>query len=191
MRRIVVSVCVILVLVLAGCGNDKVEPVKTGEELKPDWCIADSDCVCGGVDKQTERCFLGNKEYYEKHVDKGKTCPDFCGGIDGNLEVRCVDNRCTQMYGCLDDMDCQEGQKCVKNRCVGSASGECSADKDCIRSGCSGTVCQSKSSEPMMTTCEYKEEYECYQEINCGCVDGTCMWRETADFRECIAQKQK
>lgn len=55
------------------------------------YCEQDTDCACGRH-KTTGDCFFGNKNY----VDTGKQCPDFCTGIAGNLEIRCVSNECTQ-----------------------------------------------------------------------------------------------
>ena len=65
-------------------------------------------------------------------------------------------------------------------------STECIKDADCITGGCSGTICQSKDSEPMITTCEWTEKYACYKLTSCGCIDGKCAWRETDEFNECI-----
>jgi len=53
---------------------------------------------------------------------------------------------------------------------------ECQSDADCMKSGCSGTICQAKSADPVMTTCEWREEYTCFQEANCGCVNNKCEW---------------
>jgi eight-cysteine-cluster-containing protein len=48
-----------------------------------------------------------------------------------------------------------------------------------MTSGCSGQVCQSKSEEPIYTTCEYRG---CYNEqlygLTCGCVNNECQWRK-------------
>lgn len=67
---------------------------------------------------------------------------------------------------------------------------ECSSDDDCIKAGCSGTLCQSKFAEKMFTTCEYREEYACYTTISCGCAQGKCAWRETDAFRSCVEEKR-
>ncbi len=67
---------------------------------------------------------------------------------------------------------------------------ECTADDDCVTSGCSGTVCQSKAAEPVFTTCEYLSEYECYKNIGCGCVNYKCQWKETPAFEQCLAEKR-
>ena len=61
-----------------------------------DYCEKDSDCVCGGFDTDGS-CFLGNKLYYNEYVDKTGVCPDFCGGFHGTLEIKCVNNKCTQV----------------------------------------------------------------------------------------------
>ena len=63
---------------------------------------------------------------------------------------------------------------------------ECSSDSDCVKGGCSGTICQSKDSDPIFTTCEYSPEYACYREINCGCVNGKCSWDKTDAFDQCV-----
>lgn len=55
-------------------------------------CNNDSDCACG-VNIKTRNCFLGNKKY----VDTTKQCPDFCGGIAGNLITKCINNLCKQV----------------------------------------------------------------------------------------------
>jgi len=56
------------------------------------YCNNDSDCACG-VNIKTRDCFLGNKKY----VDTTKQCPDFCGGIAGNLTIKCMNNFCKQV----------------------------------------------------------------------------------------------
>ncbi len=62
----------------------------------------------------------------------------------------------------------------------------CTTDADCVRSGCSGTVCQEKTAEPVFTTCEYKAEYACYQNIPCGCVEGQCAFEKNPAFEQCL-----
>ena len=60
------------------------------------YCETDNDCVCGGFDTDGS-CFMGNKLYYNEHVDKTGICPDFCGGFGGNLVLKCVDSQCKQI----------------------------------------------------------------------------------------------
>lgn len=82
----VVAIFLIIIIVLFGSVLKKVDE-KT-------FCEKDSECVCGGIDRNTGECFVGNNWYYDRFVDKTQQCPDFCTGIAGNLEVRCVDNKC-------------------------------------------------------------------------------------------------
>jgi hypothetical protein len=57
-------------------------------------CKIDSDCACGRH-ITTEECFVGNKQY----VITENPCPDFCTGIAGNLETKCIDNKCNIVSG--------------------------------------------------------------------------------------------
>ena len=65
---------------------------------------------------------------------------------------------------------------------------DCALDSDCITGGCSGTICQSKSAKPIMTTCEYKEEYACYRQIECACINNKCEWDKTSAFDKCVEE---
>lgn len=69
--------------------------------------------------------------------------------------------------------------------------GECVSDDDCIKGGCSGTICQSKDAEPIFTTCEYLPEYACYKQINCGCIDGRCQWDKAEEFDRCVREARE
>lgn len=57
-------------------------------------CKTDKDCICNGVDIKTEQCYVGNVNYYKFFVNKKAYCPDFCNGIAGNLETKCINNKC-------------------------------------------------------------------------------------------------
>jgi eight-cysteine-cluster-containing protein len=169
-------------------------------------CSIDEDCICQGTDKTTGNCYMGNKQYYDANVDKTKDCPDFCTGIAGNMMIKCIDNRCTQTFGCVIDDECDEGKRCVNNRCAeqdattpipppivktpNTPSSGCNSDSDCTTGGCSGTICQAKKSPPVITTCEYRPEYACYRQIQCGCVNGACTWKEDANFKTCVKNAQ-
>ena len=84
----VVAVFTIIVIVLFGFVLKKVDP-RT-------FCETKEDCICGGIDLKTGNCFIGNKDYYSKYVNQTAVCPDFCGGIANNLEIRCENNACVQ-----------------------------------------------------------------------------------------------
>lgn len=62
--------------------------------------------------------------------------------------------------------------------CGTSTNGECSIDSDCTAGGCSGQVCQSKTEEPMITTCEYRDCYNAEEYgVKCSCASGACAWK--------------
>ncbi len=122
----IVSFFITAVMLLGCAGMSPSRSDKQDRETGPSdeelehvmYCEEDSDCVCGGVDPYTGKCFMGNVRYYDRYVDKERSCPDFCTGVDGSLVMRCIDDECIQMYGCFSDADCGGG-RCVDNKCVG------------------------------------------------------------------------
>lgn len=76
----------------------------------------------------------------------------------------------------------------VLSGCKAVDSGaECSADDDCGVAGCSGQICATKEKAPdIITTCEWKESYACYQLTSCSCINGLCKWAETDEFISCL-----
>jgi len=60
------------------------------------------------------------------------------------------------------------------------------AQKACIRSGCSGAVCVEPGHE-VMTTCEWREAYACYRTAACERQrDGRCGWTMTPALQACL-----
>lgn len=60
--------------------------------------------------------------------------------------------------------------------------------KPCMISGCSGQIC---SDSAMMSTCEYKEVYQCYKSARCERnMQGVCGWVEDDTLRSCLAAYQ-
>lgn len=58
----------------------------------------------------------------------------------------------------------------------------------CVIAGCSSQLCVDASMGDIMTTCEYRAEYACYQGATCTRqADGVCGWTETAALTACIA----
>jgi eight-cysteine-cluster-containing protein len=56
---------------------------------------------------------------------------------------------------------------------------------ECRATGCSGTVC---SAEDVVTTCEFRPEYACYQDATCAAQsDGQCGWTMTPELEACLA----
>lgn len=62
-----------------------------------------------------------------------------------------------------------------------------SAANPCKPSGCSGQLC---SDLDLVTTCDWKPEYECYQTLG-SCepqADGKCGWTQSAELQACLAK---
>lgn len=61
--------------------------------------------------------------------------------------------------------------------CGTSSEDPCETNEDCITGGCSGSICQSKNTEPTFTTCEYRDCYnaEAYK-MECKCAENKCKW---------------
>ena len=85
----------IAILLTAGCtqqGTNGYEQTTTTTAVSQLSCNVDTDCACG-KHTETGACFYGNKQF----VDASQQCPDFCSGIAGNKEIRCVSGSCTQV----------------------------------------------------------------------------------------------
>lgn len=77
---------------------------------------------------------------------------------------------------------CAAGTTCVANE-DGSASCEPDAGA-CVRTGCSGQIC---ADSDVITTCEYRPEYACYESATCERqADGRCGWTETPELAACL-----
>ncbi|MDQ3341670.1 MAG: hypothetical protein M4D80_41495 [Myxococcota bacterium] len=58
---------------------------------------------------------------------------------------------------------------------------------DCIKTGCSSTICAEPGND-MMSTCEFKNEYACYRTAACERqADGKCGWTQTDTLKACLA----
>jgi eight-cysteine-cluster-containing protein len=61
--------------------------------------------------------------------------------------------------------------------CGWSTYGNCIYDSDCIVSGCSSQICQSKEEGAIITTCEWKDCYDAENyNLKCKCIEGKCQW---------------
>jgi hypothetical protein len=115
-----------LLLFLASCA---VVPPQANDTQNPFmdnalFCNVDADCTCGGVDKQTRDCFIGNKLFQSMYVDITQSCPDFCTGIGGHFGIKCVDHVCEQvereMFACT-----EEAKMCPDGSAVGRVGPDC------------------------------------------------------------------
>ncbi|NYZ77745.1 eight-cysteine-cluster domain-containing protein [Candidatus Micrarchaeota archaeon] len=96
----------------------------------------------------------------------------------GDPCARCASGRCMILESYPMQIRCTDGETPpAEGFCGSSTDGPCSSDADCMSGGCSGQVCQSKSEEPVVTTCEYRECYNAAAYgLSCGCVGGNCEW---------------
>lgn len=82
----------------------------------------------------------------------------------------------------------ENGQK-TKGRTatnVFSRLADAPADPTCFVGGCSGQICS--DDEGVISTCEWREEYACYQTATCERqVDGACGWTATPELEACLA----
>ena len=61
--------------------------------------------------------------------------------------------------------------------------------KPCFKTGCSSQVC---SDENVMTTCEYRAEYACYQKAICERQkSGECGFTMTPELRSCLERARR
>lgn len=59
-----------------------------------------------------------------------------------------------------------------------------SANKPCFKTGCSKQVC---ADEDVVTTCEWRDEYACYQKATCERqADGACAFTKTPELTACL-----
>jgi len=64
---------------------------------------------------------------------------------------------------------------------------EISSLKPCIKTGCSSQVC---SDHDVITTCEFRPEYACYQKAVCERQrDGNCGFTKTRELTACLVRK--
>jgi len=63
-----------------------------------------------------------------------------------------------------------------------------SALKPCMKTGCSGQVC---SDHEVITTCEYRTEYECYKKAACERqANGDCGFTPTPELNACLRRSR-
>ncbi len=78
--------------------------------------------------------------------------------------------------------------RCPAGTTCDEATRSCVPDSSrCRATGCSGQVC---ADQDVVTTCEWREEYACYQRVGV-CerqADGACGWTQTPDLQQCLGQ---
>jgi hypothetical protein len=81
---------------------------------------------------------------------------------------------------------CASGTHCEMKGINGGAIPVCIKDAaPCVRGGCSGQTC---ADHALITTCDWRPEYACYQAATCERqADGTCGFTQTAALTQCLA----
>lgn len=60
--------------------------------------------------------------------------------------------------------------------------------KECIVGGCSGQLCVAAKDGAVMSTCEWRPEYACYEHSACEMQpDGKCGWTPNDALKACLA----
>lgn len=68
-------------------------------------------------------------------------------------------------------------------------AGKSVAQKPCKKTGCSGQVC---SDQDVITTCEYRSEYDCYKKAACERQrNGECGFTQTPELAACLKRARR
>lgn len=60
-------------------------------------------------------------------------------------------------------------------------------DPACVRAGCSGQLCVPAGGADIITTCEFRPEYACYQQASCELNSaGSCAFVITSQVQACL-----
>jgi hypothetical protein len=117
--------------------------------------------------------------------DGAESCPD-------DLAVPAICQSCAG--GGCGEPACRGGEF-VGFRCpedggsAGSgAAGGGGGDRDgCVHGGCSSQLCVEASDEPIASTCEWRDEYACYQAAECARqADGACGFTQDDALEACL-----
>ena len=146
----------------------------------------------------------GNANNFETQADCEATChvpsqpppppdcrPTGCSGqvcADTDVVTTCEwreEYACYQRFGVCErgaDGACGWRETRQLNACIEAATQPPPAD--CRPTGCSGQVC---ADTDVITTCEWRPEYACYQNATCErAADGSCGWRQTRELAACL-----
>ncbi|MEW6722514.1 MAG: eight-cysteine-cluster domain-containing protein [Candidatus Micrarchaeota archaeon] len=156
-----------------------------GSEEKPTRTVTSEGLVfegrisapnpCHKVSANVKKTVSGGKTSYALNLTTSPTDAEVCvkclGYVPWQINI-------TGFFGPVDIY--YDGKKVYPDEagfCGWSTNGSCFTDADCITGGCSGQVCQARSEEPAITTCEFRECYDnTIYGVGCGCVAGKCQW---------------
>lgn len=111
------------------------------------------------------------------------------GGFDDDQISKLSTEMVAMPYGILiagDRYTFKENNVKAKGRTVTAAYRRL-VDQTCYVGGCSSQICSDQ--DGVITTCEWKDEYACYQTATCERQpDGLCGWTPTAELDACLGQ---
>jgi len=179
MNRTFLGILLFLVISIGciGCVEQRECRLPSDCEGKPhpnctsDWLCIDGRCVWGCGECSLSlcdcKCYLKGETPEEK---TGKICGINCLGEFNVSGCEYRNGKCVEIYKEIKETDI-----------------ECTQDSDCGTGGCSGQICGLKEKvKDIITTCEYKPEYDCLNLTSCKCIDGTCQWEENNAYTECM-----
>lgn len=109
------------------------------------------------------------------------------GGFDGEQVSSLLAVMVNQPHGVIlagDRYAFVENKQRGKGRTVTAAYRRL-VDQTCYVGGCSGQICSDR--EGVISTCEWREEYACYQNAICERQpDGQCGWTPTPELEACL-----
>lgn len=153
-----------------------------------DRCIAEAavawgdPALCEEIVSERDFCFL--------NAGLVARDPSVCGKVSPSVKDTChieFADRMKDPSFCELIADAAMKAQCISLNSTGT--GECTSDLDCARAGCSSQLCLPASqANGTMTTCEYVPEYACLAQTTCGCIGGSCGWRQTPEYLNCLNQ---
>ncbi|MDD5178145.1 MAG: eight-cysteine-cluster domain-containing protein [Candidatus Nanoarchaeia archaeon] len=70
---------------------------------------------------------------------------------------------------------------------IETSGDQCTIKDDCAVAGCSNQLCvKSEEASGIITTCEFKPEYNCLKYTSCTCNNGYCKFEENEEYTSCM-----
>jgi hypothetical protein len=166
--------------------------------LQSRFVCCGGDCACtDGTDPVN--CLVDPCQVSSCGVPDAECRANYCGGCNAEWYDATGAIVCGDDDGCDDDparsyvsrdpaqcaairFRCDEGNRPFFDDCGCG----CEPLPACARGGCSGQLCLEEGDD-RVTTCEWREEYACYDRATCERQgDGSCGWTPTDELEACL-----